>query len=67
MPPVSTDDNQRRFADPRASGNALTEYGLLIGFVAVVAIAGLQLLGTSIRDQLISIAGFEAKPAIEIS
>ncbi len=33
-------------------GQALSEYGLILGLIAVVALAALTLLGTSIVDKL---------------
>jgi pilus assembly protein Flp/PilA len=38
-------------------GQALAEYGLILGLIAVVAIAALTLLGTAITGQLGSITG----------
>jgi pilus assembly protein Flp/PilA len=40
----------------REDGQALVEYGLILALVAVVCIAALQLLGTSVRDQINAIA-----------
>ncbi len=36
-------------------GQALAEYGLILGLIAVVAIAALTLLGTSISGKLTSV------------
>ena len=38
-------------------GQALAEYGLILGLIAVVAIAALTLLGAAITGQLGSITG----------
>ena len=38
-------------------GQALAEYGLILGLIAVVAIAALTLLGTALSGQLGSITG----------
>jgi pilus assembly protein Flp/PilA len=40
----------------REDGQALVEYGLILALVAVVCIGALQLLGTSVRDQINAIA-----------
>jgi len=42
-------------------GQALAEYGLILALIAVIAIAGLTLLGESIRDRLNNV-GEEIKP-----
>ena len=38
-------------------GQALAEYGLILGLIAVVAIAALTLLGTAITGQLSGLSG----------
>ena len=38
-------------------GQALAEYGLILGLIAVVAIAALALLGTAITGQLSGLSG----------
>jgi pilus assembly protein Flp/PilA len=38
-------------------GQALAEYGLILGLIAVVAIAALTLLGAAITGQLGSVSG----------
>jgi Flp pilus assembly pilin Flp len=45
-----------RMAMAGASGQGLTEYALLLALIAVVAIAALLFLGTSISDILNTIA-----------
>ncbi len=44
-------------------GQGMVEYGLIIALVAVVAIAGLFLLGPKIRELFIGIAGNLNAPA----
>jgi pilus assembly protein Flp/PilA len=39
------------------SGQALVEYGLILGLIAVVCVAALTLLGTNVSSMLNSIAG----------
>jgi len=46
---------RRRMAAAEASGQGLTEYALLLALIAVVAIAGLLFLGTSISNILSTI------------
>ena len=43
-------------ARDREEGQALVEYALILALVAVVAIAGLQLLGTNVLARLNEIA-----------
>ncbi len=38
-------------------GASLAEYGILVALIAAVAIAGVQLLGTSIADVFTQISG----------
>lgn len=38
-------------------GQGMTEYGLIIALVAVVAIAGLALLGGDLKDKFNNVAG----------
>jgi len=38
-------------------GATMVEYGLMVSLVAIVAIAGLLVLGPAVRDLFISIAG----------
>jgi pilus assembly protein Flp/PilA len=47
---------QRRTAKNQ-TGAALAEYALLVGLIAVVAIAVMTTLGTSIRDKFTEIVG----------
>ena len=44
-------------------GQGMVEYGLIIALVAVVAIAGLFLLGPKIKELFVSIAGNLNAPA----
>ena len=37
-------------------GQTMAEYGLLIAFIAVVALVGITLLGTSLKDFFTSLA-----------
>lgn len=47
----------RRFrADERDRGASLVEYALLVAFIAIVCIAAVTLLGTSVEPQYSSIA-----------
>ena len=46
----------QRFARDE-DGASLAEYGLLLGLIAVVCIAGMTLLGTSINNMFSSLAG----------
>ena len=39
------------------SGASAVEYGLLVGLIALVIIAGLTILGTSINTQFTTVAG----------
>jgi Flp pilus assembly pilin Flp len=41
----------------RSSGQSLVEYGLIISLIAVVSIAGLQVLGNGLEKQLSGLAG----------
>jgi pilus assembly protein Flp/PilA len=41
----------------REEGQALVEYALILALIAVVSIAALTALGTSVRDQLLAIGG----------
>ena len=41
----------------REEGATLVEYGLLVALIAVVCVAAITLLGTSIRDMFNEIAG----------
>ncbi|MDR6987705.1 pilus assembly protein Flp/PilA [Paenarthrobacter nitroguajacolicus] len=38
-------------------GATMVEYGLMVSLIAIVAIAGLLILGPAVRDLFISIAG----------
>jgi pilus assembly protein Flp/PilA len=40
----------------REEGQTMAEYGLLIAFIAVVALVGITLLGTSLKDFFTSLA-----------
>jgi pilus assembly protein Flp/PilA len=46
-----------RFAESREEGQGLVEYALIIVFVALVAIAGLTLLGGNINTMFNTLAG----------
>ena len=41
----------------REEGQALVEYALILGLIAVVAVAALQLLGTNVTAMLNQVAG----------
>lgn len=41
----------------KEKGASLVEYALLVGLIAVVAIAAIKVLGTSVSQQFSSIAG----------
>lgn len=41
----------------REEGQALVEYALILALVAVVAVAGLTILGTNVNNLLTNIAG----------
>ena len=41
----------------REEGQALVEYALILALVSVVAVAGLQLIGTNILNTLNDVAG----------
>ena len=40
----------------REEGQTMAEYGLLIAFIAIVALVGITLLGTSLKDFFTSLA-----------
>jgi Flp pilus assembly pilin Flp len=41
----------------REEGQTMAEYGLLIAFIAIVALFGVSLLGGSLKDFFTSLAG----------
>lgn len=43
-------------------GASLVEYALLVALIAVVAIVGIRLLGTSARDTFTTVGGSIANP-----
>lgn len=43
--------------DSAEKGQGLAEYGLILALVAIVAVAGLTVLGTNVGNALTSIAG----------
>jgi pilus assembly protein Flp/PilA len=46
-----------KFVAGREEGATLAEYGLLLALIAVVCIAAITLLGTSISAMFVSVAG----------
>jgi pilus assembly protein Flp/PilA len=46
-----------KFVGGKEEGATLAEYGLLLALIAVVCIAAITLLGTSISSMFVSIAG----------
>lgn len=44
-------------------GQGMTEYGLILALVAVVAIAGLVILGPAIRDMFTEVGGIINDPS----
>jgi pilus assembly protein Flp/PilA len=48
---------QLRFQVTREEGQTMAEYGLLIAFIAIVALVGVTLLGTSLSSFFSDLAG----------
>jgi pilus assembly protein Flp/PilA len=48
---------QLRFQVTREEGQTMAEYGLLIAFIAIVALVGVGLLGTSLSSFFSDLAG----------
>jgi len=48
---------QLRFQVTREEGQTMAEYGLLIAFIAIVALVGVGLLGTSLSSFFSHLAG----------
>jgi pilus assembly protein Flp/PilA len=48
---------QLRFQVTREEGQTMAEYGLLIAFIAIVALVGVTVLGTSLSSFFSDLAG----------